>query len=157
MKILLTLFISLMLAHQAHSRGGHDHIGAYNWRVTVDNIHSGSLPLPTPVAADIPAFSFTTEKCTLKLCTEKQTEVLSLTFDGLNFSNNPEALANLQKALLSGSISIALTDNNTGERAYYADFRGRIKRVRIRKRASIMPGNSNGPNIEEVVEFEITR
>jgi len=151
---LLTLVFTLPL--YSHAKGS-DHIGAYNWKVTVDSVHIGRQIMPTPIAADIPVVMSKKTPCETKLCSEPE-EILSLTFEGLHFSNNPEALASLQKALADGHLSIELTDNRSGERAFYSDFRGRIKRVRIRERQSALPGNGgNTPSTLEVIEFSVSR
>jgi len=155
-KLLTTLCLTVLFSMSAQANRGaiNDHIGAYNWRVTVDNIN-GSIELPEPVEADVPVFDSYDDRsktCELKVCVELP-ETLSVTLPGIQYSTDPEALITLKKALAEGSISLELVDGKNKSIQYRGDFRGRIKRVRIRKRLSVMPGLP-GPSFE-TIEFEV--
>ena len=54
-KLLTTLCLTVLFSMSAQANRGaiNDHIGAYNWRVTVDNIN-GSIELPETLSVTLP-------------------------------------------------------------------------------------------------------
>lgn len=131
-----------------------DHIGAYNWRVTVDSFSRDIEPpiavtFPTYVAADDDAKE-TDVKTNLN--DPKDREYVTFTFAKITYSNNPELLEELIASVEKSGIEVELQDTETGEQLYFNRFAGKIKSIRIKTRLRKQQGVQS---LVEVVEIEI--
>ncbi|MEE4246166.1 MAG: hypothetical protein V2I33_12195 [Kangiellaceae bacterium] len=112
--------------HIAGRRGrGNDPVGAYTWRIEVDSIAMSEIITGdgSIINFDVYSEDDANIEMTLELCRPE-----------LTLDSKKQDL--LREALAAGKVSVELIDNQTGEIAFRGDYKGRIRRIRLRERDS---------------------